>query len=218
MSDVSLPRLHKAIRWAGKVHKNQDRDGDAALPYISHVLEVVSNLRFVGGVTDEDLLCVAALHDVLEMSDVPASKIESRFGERVRGLVEELTRHEPSAEDTMGMTDAQIWKLRSGILLDEIKKMSPDAQQVKLADRLSNTIGALRSKTGSKLERTLKQTEEILKIVPQKVNPGLWNAIREKVDEAAKATVTPATKRSKARAKPKARRRKPAGKRAAARA
>src|SRR4051812_48174047 len=134
MSGVCYPRLHKAVRWAFKLHKNQDRDGEGALPYITHVMEVVSNLRYVGGVMDEDLLCAAALHDVVEQSDVPFSRIESRYGVRVCSLVKELTRREPTAEETAGMSANRIWKLRSSMLLDEIAKMSPDAQQVKLAD------------------------------------------------------------------------------------
>jgi GTP diphosphokinase / guanosine-3',5'-bis(diphosphate) 3'-diphosphatase len=182
MVDVCFPRLHKAIRWACKLHKEQDRDGGAALPYITHVIEVVSNLRYVGGVTDEDLLCVAALHDVVEQSAAPIEKIEKRFGPRVRKLVEELTRREPGIDETQGMSADKIWKLRSSILLDEISKMSPDAQKVKLADRLSNVRNAVQTKIGGKLERTLKQTEEILKIIPRRRSPRLWNAIRAELD------------------------------------
>lgn len=155
MADICFPRLHKAVRWACKLHKNQDRDGGNALPYITHVMDVVSHLRYVGGVVDEDLLCVAALHDVVEQSDVAFSKIEEKFGVRVCALVQELTRREPSAEETKGMSADKIWSLRSSILLAEIKKMSPDAQQVKLADRLSNVRNAVQTKIGGKLERTL---------------------------------------------------------------
>ena len=34
------------------------------------------------GATDEEMLCAAALHDVIEQSEVDASKIEERFGNR----------------------------------------------------------------------------------------------------------------------------------------
>ena len=82
------------------------------------------------------------------------------------------------------MTESEIWQLRSSLLLDEIRKMSPDSQKIKLADRLSNTRFALTSKISGKLERHLGQTEEILKIIPRKVNPGLWDAIRSELDGA----------------------------------
>jgi (p)ppGpp synthase/HD superfamily hydrolase len=182
MAEVSFPRLHKAVRWACKLHKNQDRDGKSPLPYISHVLEVVSSLRYVGAVTDEEMLCAAALHDVIEQSGVSVKRISEKFGERVARLVEEMTRQEPTEAETAGMTEAEIWHLRSNLLLDEIRKMSPEAQKIKLADRLSNTRFALVTKTSGKLERHLGQTEEILKIVPRRVNAGLWDAIRAELD------------------------------------
>src|SRR5579885_3128327 len=159
MANVSYPRLHKAIRWACKLHKNQDRDGQGALPYITHVTEVVANLRYVGGVTDEDLLCAAALHDVIEQSDVSAAKIEDKFGLHVRDLVQSLTRKEPSRAQTKGMKPDAIWQMRSEMLLDEIKKMGDEAQLIKLADRLSNIRNARATKIGGKLGRTVGQTE-----------------------------------------------------------
>jgi len=183
MADVAFPRLHKAIRWSTKVHKNQDRDGDAPLPYITHIAEVVSNLRFVGAVKDEEMLCAAALHDVVEQSGVAFEEIEKKFGNRVRTLVEEMTRKEPTKKETKGMTPDQIWQLRSGMLLDEIKRMSKDAQQLKLADRLSNIRNAIQTKLGGKLERAVKQTEEILQIIPRTVNAGLWDAIKAELRE-----------------------------------
>ncbi len=183
MADVAFPSLHKAIRWAAKLHKNQDRDGDAPLPYLTHVIEVVSNLRFVGGVRDEEMLCAAALHDVVEQSAVELKEIEKKFGARVRALVEEMTRKEPTKKETKGMSPDQIWQLRSGMLLDEIKKMSKEAQQLKLADRLSNIRNAFQTKIGGKLERTVRQTEEILQIIPRTVNSSLWDAIKAELHQ-----------------------------------
>lgn len=154
------------------------------MPYICHVLEVVSNLRYVGGIEDEEMLCAAALHDSIEQSGVSLKKIEDKFGIQVAKLVEEMTRQEPTEAETAGMTELEIWQLRSNMLLDEVRKMSPEAQQIKLADRLSNTNQALHTKSGDKLNRHLSQTEEILKIIPPKVNPSLWDAIRSAVDRA----------------------------------
>lgn len=177
MEEVPFPRLHKAVRWAAKLHKNTDRDGEAPLPYITHPLEVLSNLRFLAGVTDEEMLCAAVLHDTLEDTDATGLKIEKKFGPRVRQLVESVTRTEPKAEEIEGKSEAQVWKMRSDLLLKEIREMPPEAQQIKLADRLSNVQGALKTKTGEKLKRYLKQSREILKIVPREVAPELWDAI-----------------------------------------
>jgi len=167
-----------AIEFAAKAHRGQIRDGANPLPYITHPVEVLVNLRYLGGVTDEAMLCAAALHDVVEETSVRFEAIEERFGPRVRELVQELTRREPTPAETKGMTKDQIWELRSGMLLAEIAKMSPDAQAIKLADRYSNLSEARRTKAGKKLARYNDQTTKILKIVPKKINPGLWEAIK----------------------------------------
>ena len=184
MAEVCFPRLHKSVRWACKLHKNQDRDGRAAVPYIAHVLEVVTNLRYVGGIEDEEMLCAAALHDSIEQSGVSLKKIEDKFGIRVAKLVEEMTRSEPTEAEIAGMSEHEVWQLRSNMLLDEIRRMSPECRKIKLADRLSNLQFALRTKIAGKLERHLAQTEEILNIVPRSVNHGLWDAIRAALDGA----------------------------------
>ena len=128
---------------------------------------------------DEDMISAAFLHDVLEESAITADRIQELFGARVRELVESVTRSEPAAEETAGLTEAQIWKLRSETLLGEIRLMSSEAQIIKLADRLSNVRAALATRAGKKLERYLDQTREILVIIPEKTNPALHKAVRK---------------------------------------
>lgn len=168
--------MDAAIDFATAKHRGQYRDGDAPLPYITHPLDVLANLRYTGDVTDPELLVTAVLHDVVEECEVGPEEIEQKFGQRVRKLVDELTREEP---DTTGMDPDARWELRSKLLLEEIERMSPDAQQVKLADRLSNLDEARRVKNGKKLQRYNKQTARILEIIPRTVNPGLWDALRQ---------------------------------------
>ncbi len=174
-------RLQDAVLWAAQLHAGQWREGDGPLPYVTHPIEVMSLLRFVGGVADEDLLCAAALHDAVESGDAKLSDVKNRFGERVSGIVKEVTREEPTNEFVVGMSKDEIWQLRSDILLNEIRAMSPDAQSLKLADRLSNVRGAFQTKRGKKLKRYLEQTELILSIVKRSINPGLWDAIQSAV-------------------------------------
>jgi len=176
--------LDKALQLAARLHAGQEREGDAPLPYLTHPVEVLLGLRYVGGETHEDLLCAAVLHDVLEESDADRREIAKAAGERVAELVEELTRHEPTAEERKGLDKDTIWSLRANRLLDEIRAMSADAQKVKLADRLANLREAKRTKAGPKWDRYAWQTEEILKIVPRERNEGLWDAIRRELDGA----------------------------------
>jgi guanosine-3',5'-bis(diphosphate) 3'-pyrophosphohydrolase len=176
-------RLDDAIDFAAAKHRGQYRDGDVPLPYITHPLDVLANLRYTGEVTDIDMLVTAVLHDVIEECGVEPDEIERRFGRRARELVEELTRYEPTLAETAGMTPDERWELRSKLLLEEIEKMSPTAQAVKLADRLSNLNEARRVKNGKKLERYNRQTGKILKIIPRKANPGLWDALKRLHEE-----------------------------------
>jgi guanosine-3',5'-bis(diphosphate) 3'-pyrophosphohydrolase len=174
--------LSKAILFAVQKHDGEYRDGEGGLPYSTHPVEVCTLLRYTGNVMDEDLLCAAALHDVLEETPTTAAEIEKEFGERISGLVSELTRIEPTAEQTEGMAKEEIWALRSGMLLDEISKMSPDAQQVKLADRLANLRQSKITRKGEKLKRYVRQTKKMLEIIPKSVNPALWRAISTELD------------------------------------
>jgi len=170
--------IQAALDLAVRAHADQWREGDSPLPYVTHPIEVMTNLRYVGLVTDEEMLCAALLHDTVEETSVTLPDIAKTFGPRVGALVKELTRREPSPAQIEGMTKGEIWSLRSDMLLKEISKMSPDAQQIKLADRLSNLRDAYRTKQGEKLVRYGKQSSRILKIVPRERNPGLWDAIR----------------------------------------
>ncbi len=183
------PDLTAAIDFATNAHRGQFRDGDCPLPYITHPLDVLANVRYVGEVTDPAVLCAAVLHDVVEESPVEPDEIEVQFGPDVRQLVQELTRQEPNSEQIQGMTKEEIWELRSSMLLEEIGQMSRRAQTVKLGDRLSNLREARRTKESSKLHRYNRQTAKILEIIPKEANPGLWNAVRELQQEIASSQV-----------------------------
>jgi len=171
--------LERAIGFAVHAHAGQFRDGDNALPYVTHPLDVLHKLRYVGLVTTESTLTAAVLHDVLEETAVSADEIRAEFGDDVAAVVLSVTRREPTEAETAGMNKDQVWQLRSDILLGEIAEMDLTARTIKLADRLSNLEEALRTRTGKKLARYLAQTERILEIVPRSVNAPLHRAIRD---------------------------------------
>jgi guanosine-3',5'-bis(diphosphate) 3'-pyrophosphohydrolase len=174
---MTYSSLSAAILFAVEKHDGDFRDGDFGLPYSTHPIEVCSLLRYVGGVTDPDILCAAILHDVLEESDTKPAEIESKFGLRVSLLVNELTRTEPSEEEASKLSKEDLWRVRSNLLLSEIAAMSTDAQNVKLADRLANLRQAKVTRKGEKLRRYERQSKKILEIIPKTVNPSLWKAI-----------------------------------------
>jgi (p)ppGpp synthase/HD superfamily hydrolase len=141
-------------------------------------MDVVAILRHVGGVTDESMLCAAALHDVVEECDVELEEITRRFGQDVSSLVAGLTRVEPTEEAREGLAQDEIWSLRSSMLLAEIREMGEREQVIKLADRVSNLRQALVTKTGPKRRRYVEQSNQILQIVPRKRNQPMWDEIR----------------------------------------
>lgn len=66
---------------------------DEGRPTIDHPVRVMYSLYAEQDVRDVDVLCVALLHDVRELSDeITADDLVERFGERVAGMVDRLTR------------------------------------------------------------------------------------------------------------------------------
>jgi len=169
--------LHRALKFAAKKHKKQDRDGTAPLPYLTHVVDVVNKLRYLGGVTDPELLAAGFLHDVLEETDATEDELREKFGDRVAALVIELTREEPAAEVASLLPPEELYTLRSQLLLDGIARMSPDAMTVKLADRLSNLEGARSTRSEEKLRLYEEQSRKILEIIPRETCPELWDRV-----------------------------------------
>jgi guanosine-3',5'-bis(diphosphate) 3'-pyrophosphohydrolase len=172
-----MVKLHDAVVWAAQLHAGQDRDGEAPLPYITHPLEVLTTLRYRGGCTDEEMLCAAALHDVVEETEGTLAEIEARFGTRVASLVGELTRHEPSEAERDGLPPEEIYELRTSVYLEELKVMSDDARLIKLCDRFCNLREAERTRSDKKRKRYKMQTQRMLEVIPRQVNPELWDKI-----------------------------------------
>jgi len=192
---AGFTKLHKAIKFASKAHKKLDRDGSDALPYITHPIDVLNLLRYEADVHEEDVLCAAVLHDTLEESDVTEKQIEKAFGKQVLDLVKEVTREEPDVE-MRKLPEKELWKIRNEAMLLEIDKMSDNAKKIKLADRCSNLTAALKTRTGDKLERYVRQSQSILEHIDRSVSPPLWDRI-ERLVTTAEATLPPRRKNLK---------------------
>lgn len=110
--------LSNAILLATKAHDGQhDRGGK---PYILHPLAVMSILD----TTDEELQCIAVLHDVIEDTNTTyADLIEAGMSSRVIEGVRLLTKNR-------GQT---LEEYREGV------RSNPDAIRVKMADLTHNS-------------------------------------------------------------------------------
>lgn len=175
--------IEKAMEVCVSGHSGQFREGDTPLPYASHPFDVVHRLRYEGGVEDEVVLCAAYLHDLLEETSVTAHQIEESFGEDVKNLVLEVTREEPSEEQTTGLTSDEIYDLRNQMLMDEIRSMSEEAMAIKLADRISNVTAARVTRRGKRLKRYIKQSRQMLEIIPRTANEKLWKRLNKLVSK-----------------------------------
>ena len=132
--------LSKAIHLATVAHHGQfDKQG---MPYILHVLAVMANLR---NIEDEDLMCIAALHDVVEDTYVTLEDLRNEgFSDRVVNTVSLLTKEEGYSEEGY----------LNGIL------SSKDAILVKLADLEHNMdikrLKGIRDKDMARLQKYTK--------------------------------------------------------------
>src|SRR5437762_4154082 len=80
--------VRRAYEIAAERHRAQlRRSGE---PYLTHLLEVAHILADMR--LDATTLTAALLHDVIEDTEFPVSRIEERYGEEVARLVEGVTK------------------------------------------------------------------------------------------------------------------------------
>ena len=89
--DASMKNVLESACFAAKKHTNQRRKNAGNTPYINHPLEVAHLLATVGGVTDEDILSAALLHDTIEDTETLPGEISARFGDVVLSYVLEVS-------------------------------------------------------------------------------------------------------------------------------
>lgn len=116
----------KACQFASRKHTGQRRKNAAADPYINHPIEV-ANILFEAGVTDQNVLCAAILHDTLEDTDTTIEELSRIFGSKIADIVYECT------------DDRSLSKLnRKKFQIEHALIISEEAKLVKLADKISN--------------------------------------------------------------------------------
>ncbi|MBX3096530.1 MAG: bifunctional (p)ppGpp synthetase/guanosine-3',5'-bis(diphosphate) 3'-pyrophosphohydrolase [Fimbriimonadaceae bacterium] len=165
--------LQRAFAFSVERHRGVFRDGEMALPYGCHPADVARILRVYGGVKDEVVLAASFLHDTVEDTDTTLEEIESEFGPKVASIVKQVTRIEPAPEELQGMSSDESFWYRNELFMKEIDEMGPEAQQIKLADRLSNLEECRYTRSAQKLSRYNRQTAMILDHIPEAVNPKL---------------------------------------------
>lgn len=117
----------KALIFATKAHGAQQRKYTGE-PYIVHPIEVMMLVREHGGT--QEMQAAALLHDVIEDTEVVLDEILATFGSAVARLVDRLT--EPAWEGNR--------KQRKQQECDRLASIEPDAQTIKYADLVSNSV------------------------------------------------------------------------------
>lgn len=122
--------LDRAILFAVKAHAGTERRGKG-FPYIVHPLEAV---EIVATITpNQELLAAAALHDVVEDTDISADEIRAEFGSRIADLV--VAESDVFVE---GVSEEDSWHDRKQAAIDRLAAASHDAKIVAMGDKLSN--------------------------------------------------------------------------------
>lgn len=121
--------------FARTAHEGQTRRFSGE-PYIVHPL-AVKRLLEAAGVVDEVVLSAALLHDVVEDTKYTLEDVRNLAGDKVAGIVDELTLS----------GDKQEW-------LSSFADKSPEAIMIKLCDRICNIIDFLDAAKDFKVEVT----------------------------------------------------------------
>jgi (p)ppGpp synthase/HD superfamily hydrolase len=141
MTENLMVTLSRAYHFAAGRHVDQRRKGEAAEPYMNHLTEVAELVAQATRATDPEIIIAAVLHDTVEDTETTLDDLRGRFGERVAGLVAEVT------------DDKSLPKqARKDLQVEHAAHASRGAQIIKLADKTSNlrSLAASRPKGWSR--------------------------------------------------------------------
>ena len=142
MQDVvlSISKLESAEKFAKTKHAGMKRK-DGVTDYFEHLKSVVNRLQNIG-ITDEEMLCTAWLHDTLEDTRTSFDELIQRFGKEVAVLVLSL-----SKDQSLPKKQKEIQYVK------QLKDAPWQAKIIKLCDIASN-LKELKTSGLSKNKRT----------------------------------------------------------------
>lgn len=166
----------RATGLASQAHRDAVRD--EGTPYICHVLRVALILVEELGITDPELVCAAALHDVLEDGqEITFQQLRATFGERVARIVHCLTDEFKHS----GLPRAE----RKELYLERFAQADEDCLLLKLCDRLDNLRSLPYSPNREKREYMKRETETYLRPLLAGKS-GVFSTLEELLAEALK--------------------------------
>ena len=141
-------KIQQALDVAAQCHRHHRRIG-FNVPYIVHPVSVA--IIVSAYTNDEDTICAALLHDIIEDSDEYDVKSMSKdFGERVTSLVQALTEQKNSSDSLEILR--QNWEFRKRQYLEGLKQAPQEALVICAADTIHNlrSLARLRQDHGDK--------------------------------------------------------------------
>ena len=168
-----LTKIMKAADAAARWHTHQRRKGVAGEPYVNHLLEVASLVTQATEGREPDVVIAALLHDAVEDQNVTIDHITSEFGQKVAGIVKEVT-------DDKSLPKAE----RKRLQVESARHKSREAKLIKLADKTSNLRTIANSPAPDwSVERRLEYVRWARDVVAQVRGVSAW--LEQQFDEAA---------------------------------
>jgi (p)ppGpp synthase/HD superfamily hydrolase len=143
---VDYDIVNKAQKFSNERHKNQKRKDGVTL-FSDHLEGVVNRLKNLG-ITNQDILSAAWLHDTLEHTETTFDEINEIFGNTISVLVLSLSK------------DSKLSKKESETqYVQQLKTASPDAKLIKLCN-ISANLKDISNAPISKTQKN-KQTKKL---------------------------------------------------------
>ena len=162
--------IMKAYNLAAEKHKDQKRGSGE--PYIIHPLNVAYILASIG--MDDNTLCAALLHDVVEDTDVTGKDLTDMFGKEISDMVAGVTKLSTIQFATLEETQVENYRRMFLAMGKDIRVIL-----IKLADRLHN----MRTLKYLKRDRQIANAKETLELYAPLANRlGLYSIKAELED------------------------------------
>ena len=117
----------RALAFAAEKHRSQRRKDAEGSPYINHPIALADLLVNEAGIEDAEVIAAAILHDTVEDTETSPAELAARFGPKISAIVAEVT-------DDKSLPKAE----RKRHQIEHAAEASPEAQLVKLADKICN--------------------------------------------------------------------------------
>lgn len=154
--------VEKAKKFAILAHKEQLRK-DGKTPYIEHPKAVVNLLKRIG-LTNENILASAWLHDVIEDCGISKETLKKEFNSEVSRIVSALTR------DTTRKR-----------YLERIKNSDYSVQIIKLADTINNCSNLNSKLPEITIKRKISECRNFYLGLAKRISPEFYSILLEQI-------------------------------------